>query len=197
MPCCHYQSEEQKNTVCCVSPLFQVWSCRVAEMFWLLSLPDLLASVTAWNSRAPSKYSGWWPQQSEQNANFHAFEVNQAPPGSRLYTLPGHLPPWQQKQPVCHRSCPRKDLWVAIFHTINALFTPRKHSWQPWVCIRGFGEKPEHLLSRRKWKVTTGTLLIALQGTTTNLCVYQSHASDCTRAPDKWRDFCIAPLQWD
>ena len=70
-----------EKIVCCFSPLFQVWFCRVAEMlFRLLFFPTLLASVTAWNSRAPGKYSGWWPQKSEQNANFHAFEVSQVTP---------------------------------------------------------------------------------------------------------------------
>lgn len=69
----------REKTVCCFSPLLQVWFCRVAEMlFSLLSLPAPLALVTAWNSRAPGKYSGLWPQKSKWNVNFHAFEVNQA-----------------------------------------------------------------------------------------------------------------------
>lgn len=155
-------------TVCCFLPLFQVWFCRVVEiMFSLPSLPVLLASVTAGNSRAPGKCSGLWLQKSEQNVNFHALEVNQAANSQKLYILPGYLPRGSKAAWYCHHSYSRKELWAAIFHTIDALLTPRRAACSPGTAREALVRSPETSLPRRKWKGGHWTHQLPLQRTAT------------------------------
>lgn len=182
------------RVVCCFSPLFQVWFCRVAEMlFSPLSLPAWLASVNAWNISAPGKYPGLWPQKCKRNVNFHAFEVNQPTLILRNCVFCQETCPDGGKsslQPSSH--CSRKGLWATTFHTINVLLTPRSAAHNPGIAFKALGRSMETSLPRRKWKVITGTLPAGSAGIHCYFRVYQSNASNCNGVPDKQGDFCIA-----
>lgn len=138
------------------------------KLFNPLSFPALLASFSAGNIRAPGKYPGIWPQKSEQNANFHAFEVKLATaPLRNVISYQETCPHGSKKQPVCHHSCSRKGLWAAIFHTINALLTPRHTAGNPRVALEASVRSLETSYQGESERWLLGLYLLTLQGTTT------------------------------
>lgn len=179
--CCHCQSEGGSNGV-----LFSPLSGSIVQGSWdavcLPSFPALLASETAWCSRAPGKYSGCWPQTSELNVNFHAFEINQATDSPELCVLPEYLPPGS-KQPSTLPVVQKRAFELQVFTPLMHCLT-KECSWQPLGCIRGLSEMPGGLTTKQEGKGDCWARQGSLQGTTAlYLCLHQGCASDCNGAP--------------
>lgn len=195
MICCHYQSEEEKKQ--CV--VFTSPSGSILQSSWDAVQSPLSPSSTGL-SNCPKQ------QDSRQIFGLVTREIWMECPFSCIWGEPGcsnsrvirsarRPDPMAAKAAChCHHGCSRKGLRAAIFHTINALLTPRSTAGNPGTALEALVKSPETELSRRKWKVITATLPANSMGNQYYLCIYQSSASDCNGALDKRGDFYIATL---
>lgn len=188
--CCHCQSEGEKQW------LFSPLSGSMVQGSWdavrLPSLPALLASETAWCSRAPGKYSGCWPQTSEPNASFHAFEVNQATNSPELCVPPEYLPPGS-KQPSPSPVAQKRACELQIF-------TPLMHCWpgsavgNPGTALEASVRRLETSLPNWKGKVIAETPPGSSAGNRHSIYASTRAVLLIVMGPRELQDLCIAAL---
>lgn len=89
------------RVVCCFSPLFQVWFCRVAEMLFSPLSPSLIGLGERLEHQRSRQISRFMTTEMQTECQFPCIRGEPAYSNSQeLRVLPRDLPWWWQKQPA-------------------------------------------------------------------------------------------------